>query len=366
MFEFVNPNTYVHVHYYIVLVLTMVLFFSLISKKDINKYNPKMSATLGIIYVIFLTFYIGIRPESYVFVDMLTYVHTFKGIQQGWEFEVISRDALFQSLTAFCAKTMDSTGYFTTIAIIYVLPCYLASRKLFGSYWYIGFLMLVGAFSFWSYGTNGLRNGLATSVFLYALSFKNMIPKILLMLVATQFHKSIFMPFGAYIITLFFNNSQVLLRFWILSIPLSLIAGSAFESIFASVGFADIGDRMQGYTVETVSQEIAYNTGFRWDFLLYSASGIYAGWYYLEKLKFQDKTYKTIFNIYLIANAFWILVIRAPFSNRFAYLSWFLLPVVLIYPLLKKRIVPNQATKIALIMLANFAFSFIMTVILGK
>jgi len=337
-----------------------------VSKKDINNYNPKMSSALGIIYVLFLTFYIGLRPESYVFGDMVNYKRVFGYLQQNWSSKYLGRDVFFNSLTTFCAKTMSSTGYFFTIAIIYVIPCYLASKKLFKSYWYIGFIALVGSFSFWSYGTNGLRNGLATSIFLYALSFNNKIIQIILMIAAMQFHKSLALPFGAYLITLFFNNTQLFIRFWLLCIPISLIAGSSFEAIFASIGFGDIGDRMQGYTEETMLNEVTYNTGFRWDFLLYSASGVYAGWYFTEKLKFKDKTYTTIFNIFLIANAFWILVIRAPFSNRFAYLSWFLLSIVIIYPLLKQRLVNNQATKIGLILLANFAFSFFMTVILGK
>lgn len=344
----------------------MVLFFSLISKKDINNYNPRMGATLGIIYVVFLTLYIGLRPESYVFGDMLNYKRIYLTLQQNWESKYISSDPLFEALTKFCAKTMDSSGYFMVIAVLYVLPSYIVARKLFNKYWYIGFIAIVGSFSFWSYGTNGLRNGIATSIFLYALSFNNQILKIGFMIIAIQFHKSLALPFGAYLLTLIFNNTQILLRFWILAIPLSLIAGSIFESIFASVGFGDIGDRMQGYSAETMLDEVTYNTGFRWDFILYSAAGVYAGWYYIEKLKFKDKTYTTIFNIYLIANAFWVLVIRAPFSNRFAYLSWFLLSIVLIYPLLKKRIVPNQASKIGLILLANFAFSFFMTIILGK
>ena len=39
--------------------------------------------------------------------------------------------------------------------------------------------------------------------------------------------------------------------------------------------------------------------------------------------------------IYLTANAFWILVIRSSFSNRFAYLSWFLMAIIIFYPFFK-------------------------------
>jgi surface polysaccharide O-acyltransferase-like enzyme len=68
----------------------------------------------------------------------------------------------------------------------------------------------------------------------------------------------------------------------------------------------------------------------------------------------------------VFANAFWILVIRANFSNRFAYLSWFMMALVIIYPLLKKEMIKNQYKVLAKVMLIYFAFTFLMNVILAK
>ena len=63
----------------------------------------------------------------------------------------------------------------------------------------------------------------------------------------------------------------------------------------------------------------------------------------------------------MYANAFWIMVIRAEFSNRFAYLSWFLYPIVLAYPLLKLKIWPKtQGNKTAVIMAGHLAFTLLM------
>ena len=105
---------------------------------------------------------------------------------------------------------------------------------------------------------------------------------------------------------------------------------------------------------------------FRWDFLLYSATGVYAGWYYIIKKNFDDTFYIRLFNIYLIANAFWVLVIRANFSNRFAYLSWFMLGVIIIYPLLKQNFLSNQHRVIGGVLIIYFAFTYLMNVILVK
>jgi hypothetical protein len=68
----------------------------------------------------------------------------------------------------------------------------------------------------------------------------------------------------------------------------------------------------------------------------------------------------------VFANAFWILVIRANFSNRFAYLSWFMMALVIIYPFLKSQLMPNQNKVLARVILFYFAFTFLMNVILAK
>lgn len=70
--------------------------------------------------------------------------------------------------------------------------------------------------------------------------------------------------------------------------------------------------------------------------------------------------------MYCVANAFWVLVINAAFSNRFAYLSWFLMPIVIMYPLFKYKIVPDQYKMIGLVIISYFMFTYLMNVILYK
>ncbi len=364
MIQFATGLAYVSFYYNIVLLITFVFALVLISKKEIDNFNPKISSFIGLILATLLLFYIGLRPQSYVFGDMTTYVHSFNLAKSGWENQLADRDLLFGMLLDFAVKFSDVEGFFLMSAIIYVVPCFLVSRKFFGQYWFVGFMMLWTSFSFWTYGTNGIRNGMATSIFLLAFLFDNKLLRLGIMIASVYMHKSMILPTAAFVVTMFFNNSILLLRFWLLCIPLSLVAGGVFESIFSSIGFGGIDSRMGVYVNNPTQWE--YNTGFRFDFLLYSATAVFAGWYYIEKLNYRDKTYVTMYNIYLIANAFWILVIRAPFSNRFAYLSWFIMGIVIIYPLLKNKLIPMQATKIGLILLANYAFTYTLLVILGK
>lgn len=364
MIKFATGAEYVSFYYNALLVITIIFSLVLISKKEIERFNPKISSFIGLILFVLLLLYMGMRPNSYVFGDMSYYVHGFNLVKANIETLFSSREWAWMLLMTNIARTSDWEVFIFVIACIYLIPCLLVSRKFFKQYWFIGFMMLWTSFSFWTYGTNGLRNGMATSIFLMAFIVDNKYLRLGIMYCAIGFHTSLILPTMAYLTTFVFNNSVILLRLWLLSIPLSLVAGSVFESLVGSIGLGGIDQRIGTYSNDPSQWD--YNTGFRIDFILYSAAAVYAGWYYIEKLKYTEKTYVTIYNIFLICNAFWILVIRMPFSNRFAYLSWFLMGLVIIYPLLKNKLVPNQALKIGLILLANYAFTYTLLVILGK
>src|SRR5690606_22788838 len=153
--------------------------------------------------------------------------------------------------------------------------------------------------------------------------------------VAKSNHKSMLLPTVAYIMSRVYKNPTAYFAGWFVCIPLSLAAGGAFESFFASSGLVE-DDRLAAYLGgESLDLLHEIKVGFRWDFLIYSATGAFAGLYFIVKHKFEDATYKLLYCTYLTANAVWILVIRANFSNRFAYLSWFMLAALIIYPLLK-------------------------------
>jgi hypothetical protein len=362
MFQNIPGATYVSFYFNALLIIVLITFLILISKQEIEKFNPKPSSFIGFILFILLVIWMGYRPRGPIFGDMGNYIHEFELRKNGWINNLKGRDWLFVNYLDFMSTTSDWQNYIVGLALLYLLPCYLVCVKFFKQYWFLGFLMLWTSFSFMTYGTNGLRNGVATSIFLLALIPKNIPLKIGIMILAAGFHTSLFLPTLAYIITIFFKNTVLLLRFWLLCIPISLISGNIFISIVSSIGFGGIDTRMGIYTQSNI--DFGYNTNFRLDFLLYSAIAVFAGWYYKEKLKYADKTYDIIYAIYLICNAFWILVIRMPFSNRFAYLSWFLIGLVIIYPLLKHKIMKNQASKIGLFILLNYLFTYTLLVVL--
>ena len=145
----------------------------------------------------------------------------------------------------------------------------------------------------------------------------------------------------------------------ILSIGISLVAGNQVEAFFTGLGF---DDRMSTYGSANVDASLFSSTGFRWDFLLYSAMPILLGWYIVFKRGIVCEKYSYLLNTYILCNSFWIMMIRASYSNRFAYLSWFLYPIVLAYPLLSFKVFQEQNNhKVALILVAHTTFTVIMS-----
>lgn len=305
----------------------------------------------------------GFRPISHYFVDMVTYSKSFLDYQSGATLST-EKDVLFEYFTLLCSKLMNVNFFFFLCALVYIYPLYLVCKKWFPNYWFYAFLLIVCSFSFWAGGVNGMRNSIAGSIFLFGISRDRRLFQIGLILIAIGVHKSMLLPTVGFVVAQFYNKPKYIIAFWFLCIPLSLAGGGFWENFFASLGFED--DRLSYLTDGNVNEDEFSSTGFRWDFLLYSATAVYAGWYFIVKKGFEDKIYYWLFNTYVFANAFWILVIRANFSNRFAYLSWFMMALVIIYPFLKMELMKNQHKVLAKVMLIYFAFTFLMNVILAK
>lgn len=362
MMGFIPIDSYTAIYFHIMLLfMLMMLVHAFIL--DINDYkNLRFLKVIGYVSLFFVLIYMGFRPIHSVFVDMTMYAYSFARYQENIPL-LVTEDYMFYWFLEFSAKIMNVEFFFFVCTLLYVIPIYILSKKWFKDYWFYSFFIMIVSFSFWAYGTNGIRNGIATSLFLFSLLFLNkktvFIP---LIIVSFLFHKTMLLPTIGVFLTLFFNKPKAYLLFWLLTIPVSLILGNFFVEFIADSGFSD--NRVDLYFTDNIDEGFS-SVGFRWDFLLYSATGVFAGWYFIFKKQFNDSLYTQLFNVYLFSNAFWVLVIRANFSNRFAYLSWFMLGIIIIYPLLKGKLYENQNKVIGLVILAYFSFTYFMNVILA-
>ena len=154
------------------------------------------------------------------------------------------------------------------------------------------------------------------------------------------------------------NKPKYMYIAWGIAILVSLAIGGYIDSLLSMMSYDQrLADNLQNNNADGVV--MAHR--FRWDFLLYSSMPLLLGWYTIFKRNYYNKTYLILLGTYIYANCFWILAIRAIFSNRIAYLSWFLYPIVLAYPLFNFPVFKKQhSKKTALILLAHIALTTIL------
>ena len=158
------------------------------------------------------------------------------------------------------------------------------------------------------------------------------------------------------------NNPKHYLYLWGTFFLLMLVARDSFSTLLTNIPWFEQDKRMSEYLNMSYKgmEQMFSNIGFRWDFIIYSLIPIIAGVKYIYTYCYEDKLFIRLFNTYIASNAFWLLTIHVPYNNRFAYLSWFLYPIVLIYPLLKDNLINNQGERIKWIILCYYMFTYVM------
>ena len=328
----------------------------------LKRYNYNRTV---ILFMFFLILFFGFRAVG-VGADTGAYMIKYQKMMDGlYDPNESVKDWLFQNSQFVCAQIMPASMFLLIVAFLYVYLVYLACRRFLRNNYSYLFLVAMGAFSFFSYGVNGIRNGMAASFVILAMSyiFGNLKDKFVcafLCFIAINCHGSTLLPVTAMLFAYLFKHTKFMFYVWVLSVLGSLFIGHSLSSIMMTLG---LDQRMAHYmTLESSSEtETAIeNAGFRWDFLLYSSMPILLGWYCIFKKRICDLNYHLMLGTYIYANAIWVILIRLPYSNRFAYLSWFLYAIVLAYPLFKFHLWRNQGRKVAMIMVAHVSFTFLM------
>jgi len=350
--DFVPLSNYGTIFQILVLAISFAVALHALGLRTQPELTIFSTHTLGAIIVLMSCLYMGLRPVNGVFVDMMAYARSFESTKLG--IDSFFPDFGFNLFQTFSASILSLNAYFLLCSILYIGPLYLACRRWFGTDALIGLLMFLGAFSFWAYGVNGIRNGIASSLFVLAMSYRKLLPQIFLLLSSVAFHGSMIVPTIAFCVVVAVRRTGVTLSIWVLAIPTSLAGGNFFNGLLSPLAAAD--QRISYLSGILNPAEFRYS-GFRWDFLAYSAVGILAGVYYIYHCKYSDETYRRLFGTYVLTNASWILIIQSNFTNRFAYLSWFLQPVILIYPLLRSELLSQQRVKVGIMLILNAGFS---------
>lgn len=356
---------YTAVYYFILSTVVLLGVFPLFFKPNLESFpSINLKVTNSLLLIITILF-IGLRDPygNWRYLgDTSQYTNIFFNYMDDPIYGIKS-DYGFYLLMLFSKEFLNIYIFYILCAVLYVVPIYLVCKKYFNEYALFAFIMFVSSMSFWSFGINGVRNGLATSFFLLGIYFYD--KKWLmytLMLLSLTFHKSLILSFIAFIIAIQTTNTLLLIRIWLVLVIVSYVFGSQVETIMSD--FLLNSRLVEDKRVDTYFSDeldgVVIERGYRLDFIIYSGIAIFLAYYYKYKKGFQDAFYDRIVNTYIIANAIWIVLIYAAYTNRIAYLSWFIMPLVLVYPLLKQKdLVRNQSLFLALLILGSLTFTLL-------
>lgn len=359
----IAASAYSTIYIIIVTILTIVLTQRYAQMPDSRLLCQGTRSSIGgWCIALILALFIGFRPMSWYFVDMVNYNDYYYTLFYGkpYEFNWELTNYLFDNIFQGMASAMwDITVFFVIIALIYFLCSYKAMTKFFPKDSLLGFVVFLGAFSTFSYSTNGVKAGAAAALFLCALAYRHKPLWCALFLFLTLgFHHSMVVPIAAFIACLFVKNPRIYFGFWLVCLVLSAIHFSWFQELFASM--ADEGGA--GY-LKSAESDWGGKSGFRIDFVLYSSVPIAIGYYAIFKKKLNSPDYNFLLNVYMLSNAVWMLCMYASFTNRIAYLSWLMYPVVLIYPFLRHRFMSRQYKMVNYVVWFQLLFTICMNFI---
>lgn len=392
-----SPEVIIQMFFWVTFLLCIFAFFNYSASGNCDKLLNNNSMVPALIVISIYIIVIGLRPVSSRFGDTVNYARTYRNTLPIFGEIDYHKEWLFALFRTWC-RSMGFTVnmFFLLLEIGYLGFMFWAYKKALWENVWLAMLFGLSAFSVFTYGVNGIRNGLACSIVTLAIIIaakdKNYIVAGVVCFLALGIHKSTLLPTASMVLALFvIKKPKLALLFWLMSIPLSLAAGGPISNFFMGLGF---DDRAEAYMSGNNEQYGNFsNTGFRWDFLLYSAMPVWLIWYVVKRVEqkrqemgcektveeeetgvygagiLADAQSMRVFNViavvYLLTNAFWVMVIKASFSNRFAYLSWFIYPLVLAYAVIRLHIWDDQDKKAGLILLAHAGFTIIMHM-LGK
>lgn len=335
-----------NIYEYILLLVATIGTLTLAKRYRVAIFNQgwaeqKSVASMSIVLAVFFTFLIGLRPiengMAAMWADTANYCYSYN-LREGMQFwfnphaENLIWDNLFDW---WASNRLDIALLFLLCDAIYFGCTYLACRKWFPRDTTMAYLVFLGAFSTYSYSYNGVKAGIAGAIFLLGLAYyEKRTLSVALILISWGFHHSMQMPVAAYILTLFYKNPKWYFYGYAFCVVMSVFHVTFFANLFAGMSNDERGAE---YLLATGNAEDAHITGFRPDFLLYSIMPILIGYKIVMKEKIRvSKLYSALLHMYICTNGIWCLCMYASYSNRIAYLSWFMYPFVLIYPFLKE------------------------------
>jgi hypothetical protein len=238
---------YFSIYMYVVMLLTLMKFSEMQSMRGYGVLYHRDDYKPMIFFSLFFILLFGFRPISDIFGDTVMYNASYKvfqtyGVTEGDLPAEMNSDWLFYWGMFYCAQVIDINYFLAIVMYFYIVMMFTGCRKL--DSWHGATLMLfsIGAFSFYTYSVNGIRNGVACSFVILALgsmcSGKRVWP-IVFSFIAISCHKSTALPLVCMFFTYFIRNPKLMYLAWFGAIALSLAFGETLGNLFSLLNYDD-------------------------------------------------------------------------------------------------------------------------------
>lgn len=289
--------------------------------------------------------------------DTLNYIYSFKqSINQSLDniLQYSPYDYLWNVFQFVISRFTESEYIFLLIIwIIFIFGLLVLLINLFTPMQITLVLISYAVYTFfYSYSSMALRQGLAISMILIALKYvldenqRSIKRNTMYVFLALSFFLHwTSLPFAIFIVIIekFKVSLKSIIMIWILSVILFLF--NIQEKIFSS--FANFIPKFDMYSSENTSIYYSQNI---YGFVLFSAVWLIL-FLIIYRYVYSDSTYESLIKIYIGFNSIFLCMSFMSYSDRIAGYSWFLIPIILWYPLLKSSKINNLAKAFIFLML---------------
>lgn len=333
---------------WIILVFASIYTVMVFTETKRDRYGERFYLNMALFMALGLALWMGLTPipwDSHFDRDNFAVSFQFRreyvdSIKEGMGLGSIKlNDPIFQLYQYLAGRIMNYRIWILLLAFVYTGNYLWASFRLSRKYGLLLFLSFVAGFGFFTYGINAIRAGLAFSLLILGISFCESWWRLAVcFVVACTCHISALLPVVVFVLIRLLGCRSVCIGIIVWSV--CLVVSFLGEGLMTGLADSVFGNGRADYLVNAEKLQrlqeafgTVYRTGFRWDFIIFSLLPVGCALGYRYVLRYKSSFYDWILATYLVVNAAWLLVIRLPFTDRTAYLSWFLMPLLMFYPL---------------------------------
>lgn len=324
-------------YYYLLLCF---LFLSLVTENSL--FQSKFYANLLLIYMTVLT--VAISVVNPITADMRRYLANLNVMHDIGLFDAITQSRWEPSFVTFqwlLSKISTSNFLFISISTLLILLIIISALKKIVPYDKIPLIMFgyLSLFSFYNLISNVLRQGFSVAFLLVMLIFLKKDKytfAIISLVIAVSFHTTAIV--GIILVCLYkinFSFKAHVYVFFVAALTMLLNINQRIISLLPFSLVDDAGEYLQQYTSE--SSLLRYGAVNRLDFLVFSVFWFFVALFFYKRYLNGDLFYELIIRAYAIYGSIFFLFGFISFSDRLAVYSWFLIPLLLFYPIIKMR-----------------------------